>query len=96
MALDANTVNEVIDFITPFVSDTGSRNVLVTRTFLGESVVSDIDTSGPASAFAEHIVTVLNNYDGVNAIIRMLETLKERVGPSRQAEIDALVALLKG
>lgn len=90
------SISEIASVITPHVADDGSRRALIFETFSGEAVESSVNYSGAAQTFAVNLVSTLKNYDGNAAVIRLLETLKGRVGPSRQREIDDIINRLHG
>ncbi|MEL6271428.1 MAG: hypothetical protein AAFR22_16590 [Chloroflexota bacterium] len=87
--------NDVVDFITPYVQSTGTRRSLVLEAFWDEAIVNRVDYSGSPADFASHLVDTARTYDDNEAIIRLLQALRNDVGTNKQAELDGLIQRLR-
>lgn len=95
MTMNVDQFQRIVDFVTPHVTLESSRTALINRAFFSEGIVGQIDTSGPAAVFANHLVTQLLTKGGVEMVIRLLSELRKDVGVSKQREIDTLIAELQ-
>lgn len=95
MTMNVDLFQRIVIFVTPHVTLESSRTALINRAFFGEGIVGQLDTSGPAADFANHLITQLHTKVGVEMIIRLLSELRKDVGVSKQREIDTLIAELQ-
>ena len=91
--IDLVFFNELVALFTPYLIDQSDRRTLLGAT-LNDVVYSQINFGGSASNFTPQMITTLLQYGEVEpnkqAIIALLESLREQVGFDRQQEIDRL------
>ncbi len=93
-ALDQKTLTELIDLLTPLMTDKEERKALLTQALTGASALAGIDYSGPADAFVTMLIGKLVAYGqverGTQALWALLETMSAKVGVDKQDRIEAL------
>src|SRR5688572_5257248 len=89
----------LVAWLTPWMQDRRERETLLMLTFQGRdaALLSQIDYEGTAEGFTVRLLRTLAIYgdiDGRPALSYLLDTLRDRVGTNRLAEIDAFQAQL--
>ncbi|MBN1286389.1 MAG: metallophosphoesterase [Anaerolineae bacterium] len=94
MPLDRETLNELVDILTPLMKDELSRRALLTRAFIGNPILDQINYSGSSRTFATELISQLVNYGeiapGKSALWALLEVVYSNVGLDKRARIEAL------
>ncbi|MBN1285898.1 MAG: caspase family protein [Anaerolineae bacterium] len=85
--------NDLVDFLTPFMGDRGSRYSILTQALIGNPVLQQINYEGDARTFVVAMLQKLQTYDE-KAIGEVLKTLRRTVGVDKQERIDGFLAAL--
>lgn len=92
--LNREILNELVDLLAPHVDTEQNRRALLTEALIGESVLDQIDYSGPPRDFAVLIIKQLANYgtteSGEDALWALLQAVRNRVGAQQRERIDAM------
>jgi diguanylate cyclase (GGDEF)-like protein len=97
--LDANTINELVELLRPFMEDEGNRRpFLVLALGNSASVLQRITWSGSVATFIAEMVCKLADYGevapGKPALWTLLECVRSQVGVDVQRRIDKLRFLI--
>lgn len=95
MPLDRQLRNEIVEFLLPFMDTRNNRQAILNQALFGEAIIDQIEIDGDPRGFTDHLVTKLYQYGNETALIVLLESLRDRVGESRKAEINELVKRLQ-
>lgn len=99
MKLDRATHREIIDLLTPLVSDSPKQTALVTAAFFGSTLLNQINTGMTARDFAVHLVSACIDYgvleDDEPALLALLDEMRVRVGKENQQSIEVIIHRLK-
>jgi tetratricopeptide (TPR) repeat protein len=92
-------VQALVAWLTPWMQDRRERETLLMLTFQGRdaALLNQIDYEGTAEGFTVRLLRTLAVYgeiDGGPALSYLLDTLRDRAGTNRLAEIDAFQAQL--
>lgn len=90
-----DTKKAIISIIVPLVGDEKERKSLLSLAWHDSKLLEQVDYSGDPRNFATRIVDMAIKYgvleDGEEALIALLEELKDRSGPDTAAEIDDII-----
>lgn len=89
-----NIFNELVDFLSPFMGNVGSRRAIMAQALIGNPVLQQIDYTGGARDFVTNMLTTLQTHDEA-AIIEVLKVLRGQVGTDKQQQIDQFIAELE-
>ncbi|MGB1287796.1 MAG: hypothetical protein ACPG7F_14750, partial [Aggregatilineales bacterium] len=86
MSIKRNLRNQIVDFLSPHMSQE-RRKAIVQAAFFG-TPLHDLSFEGDNKAFSGHLMSEMLNFDGVAAVSVLLETLQSDVGKTQQKQID--------
>ncbi len=96
--LDAATLKELVDFLTPLMIDENSRRATLQLAVGNAPVYHQIHFGGPANTFTVQMISTLWQFGeimpGQPALVALLEIVRTQVGVNQQNAIDALIAKL--
>lgn len=89
--MDRDTRNKIIELLSAFLDNTGTRQALVNSALWGENWLGNIKWQGDANTFTSHLIDTAMKYDGTGAVIALLEEQQRQTGRNRQQEIQVLI-----
>ena len=97
MQPDRKTRKQIKKLLLPFVQGSAQQNAMLTAVFFDHPARNQINVGTPPDPFAEEVIrrAAGETIDGEPGIYVLLEELHDRVGKTKQQEIEAIRAGLR-
>lgn len=97
--LSRRNYDRIVNILLPIFADQDSRRVIIHQAFFEDPhLITAIDYSGSPRSFTAKLIQTLDNYgkttQGQIALIVLLETVRENIGPDKQRGISEIIASL--
>lgn len=88
MDIERDLFNQLVDIITPFMSDSAQRSAIIQSALRNDALRHSIILSGGGRDFTIHLLDGLIKYGEVEYLHALLDELASRLGPSKQQNIE--------